>query len=311
MVSGCGEGCGALSTNTYTYGSSMPYLVGPFLLCGDGRGGETVYFTVDESDMTLQITDRRILASSFFVIMSDDKIYDFHIIYLRGYNTADLRRKSVTALFSKDFDSVRPLHYYLSTPLSVMGWNAGPLKFELNPKRSDTMFHLQSRLKSRNPPPEGLGPWVQGRESYFINCYRRFIARDGYIAVKRSVLENNEVEFVPMCVPSRSYSGNYYMIFRLLPVPSGTIDELDDSALFHSKLSDPRGLHEEVFEDVQDIPLGGHLTEEPQEILKGKQEVSGEEQEMSEEEEATPHKPPAIERRLTHKKSVRMSISSK
>ena len=250
-----------------------------------------MYFMVDEGDMSLQVTNRRTLASSFFVIMSDDKIYDFHIIYLRGYNTAELRRRSVTALFSQDFDSVRPVHYYISTPLSIMGWNEGPIKLELSPKRTNTLFQLQSRLKSRDPHPEGLGHWVQGRESYFINCYRRHLARDGYIAIRRQASASNEVEFTLMCVPSRRYSVEYYMIFRLLPGATETATAMEDNSVFQSYSDDEQhsGMEEEAkrqevqhkHQEVQDKQQ--EVQDEQQEVQDEKQEVQEEQQEVQDE----------------------------
>ena len=238
-----------------------------------------MYFKVDEGDMSLQVTNRRVLASSFFVIMSDDKIYDFHIIYIRGYNTAELRRRSVTALFSQDFDSVRPLHYYVSTPLSIMGWNEGPIKLELAPKRTNTLFQLQSRLKSRDPHPEGLGHWVQGRESYFINCYRRHLARDGYIAIRRQVLESSGVEFTSMCVPSRRYSKDYYMIFRLLPGATETATATEDNSVFQSYSDDEQ--HSGMEEETERQEVQG----EQQEVQDEQQEVQGEQQEVQDEQQ--------------------------
>ena len=197
--------------------------MGPFLLCADGKTGEAVYLAVDDADMSVRATPNRLMASAFFVIMSDERVYDFHIIYLRACNTAAQRRRSVTVLFSDTLDAVRPLHYYLTTPLSILGWNTHPLQMTLNPKRTDTLFHLHSRLKSRDPPPEGLGPWVEGREAFFINCYGRRFARDGYLAIRkeRTVSEDEEgTGYTPLCVPSRKYSEDYYMIFRLVPTTS-------------------------------------------------------------------------------------------
>lgn len=200
-----------------------PPAVGPFLLCADGKMGETVYLAVDDADMSVRATPNRVLASAFFVIMSDERVYDFHLIYLRACNTAAQRRRSVTVLFSDSLDAVRPLHYYLTTPLSILGWNTHPLQMTLNPKRTDTLFHLHSRLKSRDPPPEGLGPWVEGREAFFINCYGRRFARDGYLAIKKegpAMEQGEESSYTPLCVPSRKYSDDYYMIFRLVPTTS-------------------------------------------------------------------------------------------
>ena len=234
--------------------------VGPFLLCADSTTGETVYLAVDDSDMSVRATTKRFLASAFFVIMSDERIYDFHIIYLRACNTAAQRRRSVTVLFSDTLDAVRPLHYYLTTPLSVLGWNTHPLQMTLNPKRTDTLFHLHSRLKSRDPPPEGLGPWVEGREAFFINCYGRRFARDGYLAIKKEVPASghmDEATYTPLCVPSRKYSEDYYMIFRL--VPTTTIDNEAEKGM----LETPERSLDDLFSAVGGDPSDSSCEEDP------------------------------------------------
>ena len=156
-------------------------------------------------------------ASEFYVIQSNDKIYDFHIIYLRH---GTKRSKRTILMFSKDKDTSIPIPHYLCTPLTMLGRNDGPLTLELNPKNSDTLFHLHSRLMFHNCPSESIGPWVQGREAYFLNCYGRKYAKDGYLAVRCIQEEDRCISYRPVCVPSRKYSKDHLMIFRLMTPPS-------------------------------------------------------------------------------------------
>ena len=180
--------------------------------------------------MTLQVTKNKKLASVFFIILSEERCFDFHIIYLRDTGSMAARRKSRHILFADTVDSLRPLPYYLATPLSFFGWNSAPLTLELNPERTNTLFHLHNRLKSRNPPPEGVESWVQGREAFAINCYGRKWAFDGYLAVERMELSNQEVDYQPLCVPSLKYSSNYYMVFKVFPVSGNGPSSEDELA---------------------------------------------------------------------------------
>ena len=198
------------------------FLVGPFLISALGRTGEIVYFRVIEADMTLTATVQERKASEFYVIQSNDKIYDFHIIYLRHGNK---RSKRTILMFSKDKDTSIPIPHYLSTPLTMLGRNDGPLTLELNPKNSDTLFHLHSRLMFRNCPSESIGPWVQGREAYFLNCYGRKYAKDGYLAIRCAQEEDRCISYRPVCVPSRKYSKDHLMIFRLTTPPSSLLEQ--------------------------------------------------------------------------------------
>ena len=191
--------------------------VGPFLITALGRTGEVVYFRVIEADMTLTATIHERQASEFYVIQSKDKIYDFHILYLRN-GTAP--RKRTILMFTKEKDTSVPIPHYLTTPLTMFGRNNGPLCMELNPKQTDTLFHLHSRLQFRNNPPESIGPWVQGREAYFLNCYGRKYAKDGYLAIRCIYDEDNHITYRPVCVPSRKFSKDHLMIFRLTSPPS-------------------------------------------------------------------------------------------
>ena len=63
--------------------------------------------------------------------------------------------------------------------------------------------------------PSSIQTWVQGQDMFFINCARRWMKRDGYIAVK----QNDEEEWITCCVARRSSHDdtNTFLLFRLLP----------------------------------------------------------------------------------------------
>lgn len=181
-----------------------------------------MYLRVFESDMTLQATTNHRLASVFYVIMSNDKVYDFHIIYLQSGNSREGRKQTTMQLFSslKDRPIATPIPHFLATPLTVLGHSSAPISLELYPRHSDTLFHLHSRLRTHNPVAEPIGSWVQGREAYFINCYGRKFAKDGYLAVKRVSNQDRSVSYQPVCVPQRKQKRDYFMIFRLIQLSS-------------------------------------------------------------------------------------------
>ena len=205
-----------------------------------------VYLSVNEEDMSLRATDKKKEASKFFIVLTDEgrNVNEFHIVYMGKAGTSGLHRAPTLTSFggSKRGATERPPpHHYLSTPLSAFGSNSGPLNFELNPKKSHTMFVLHNRLRTRGAPAETITPWVQGREEYFINCcHSRRFARDGYLAVRR-VLEGDTVRYHPVCVPSRRPSEEYFKVFSLLLVPTEgkppTASELESSPHPRRKLA--------------------------------------------------------------------------
>ena len=211
---------------------SLP-AVGPFFIISDSIDRKTVYLSVNEEDMSLSATDKKGVslsatdkkgeASEFFIHMTDEgrSVNEFHIVYegkagpLEQYQPPTLTFGGST----RGATDCSPPHHYLSTPLSAFGSNSGPLHFELNPKKSHTLFVLHNRLRTWRAPAETVTPWLQGREECYINCYSRKFARDGYLAVRRE-LEGETVRYRPVCVPSRRPSEDYFKVFSLLFVPT-------------------------------------------------------------------------------------------
>lgn len=161
--------------NTHTF------TVGPFLIVAESRVGPLVYLSIDLGTMTLQATTSRGRAKPFIIITSEEKAYDFHIVHINV--SGNSRRSSLSSLFSSHPSGYRPLPHYLTAHPNLLGYSTEPLRLEINPPVANTLFHLHSRLRTTHPPPESLGPWLSGKEAFFISCSSRWFARDGYLAI--------------------------------------------------------------------------------------------------------------------------------
>lgn len=181
--------------------------------------GPSVYLTIDLCDMTLQATNRKSLATPFIVVCPDGKPYDFHIMYINASDNG--RKKSLHTLFSSRHEGQRSLSHYLTNNLNLLGYSRGPLRLEVNPRIGDTLFSLHSRLRTSHPAPEDLGPWISGREAFFLNCHGRRFGRNGYLAVHKEVLPDGDVNYEPLCIPTRNATGEYRNIFRLVDSDDG------------------------------------------------------------------------------------------
>ena len=161
-------------------------IVGPFLIVAQSRVGPLVYLSIDLASMTLQATTRKHQAKPFIIMASEENANDFHIVYINVRGNS--HRSSLSPLFSSHPTGYRPLPHYLTAHRNIFGYSSEPLRLEINPPFQDTLFHLHSRLRTSRPPPEDPGPWVTGKEAFFISCSTRWFARDAYIAVRREVL---------------------------------------------------------------------------------------------------------------------------
>ena len=224
--------------------------------------------------MSLQATRSKSAASHFYIINSDKGNYvqDFHIVYAGAPKKADKILKRTPTLISFGSESNSPdkqnLPYYLSTPLSFSGNNRGPLYFNLHPEKDNTLFVLQSRLRTREAPPEAIDPWICGRDGYFINCHKRRFAKDGFLSIRR-IESGNRVEYHPVCVPSTGATPSHCMVFRLVKPPLK-----DDSFLIPTVTeltTEPRRImsipEDEVFpEGLETLPEEGDHGIELQEL---------------------------------------------
>ena len=169
------------STSAHMYTS----IVGPFLIVARSRVGPLVYLSIDLASMTLQATTSKHQAKPFIIMASEENANDFHIVYINVHGNS--HRSSLSPLFSSRPTGYRPLPHYLTTHRNILGYSTEPLRLEINPPFQDTLFHLHSRLRTSRPPPEDLGPWVTGKEAFFISCSTRWFTRDAYLAIRREV----------------------------------------------------------------------------------------------------------------------------
>ena len=175
-------------------------------------------------------------ASAFFVFPNEDggHPYEFNI----GYYDDDRKvRKRKASILSASCPGVDPIPRYLHTPVNIIGGNFGPLHMKNYMLECQSRLTLHSRLLKHYNPVD-ITPWVSGRDTFFINCARRRVKRDGYICVKLVTGQRGgRPELRTGCVPTKTRHNerNTWMLFRLLPislrdkpvVPAGDRNERD------------------------------------------------------------------------------------
>ena len=114
----------------------------------------------------------------------------------------------------------RRIAYFLEAPVSIFGYNHGPLKVRQNVKEECCRFMLHDRLLKTLTPTVEVSDWVLGIEAYYVNCSRRRFARDGYVAVKKvQQRPEDHPSYITACFPSIDYHDddeNIFMLFQLL-----------------------------------------------------------------------------------------------
>ena len=168
-------------------------------------------------DYTVHGTSNLRNASLFFIISNDNgkHPYEFHITYI-GDNRQALKKRvsSLTPLGQKPIEAIPR---YLNAKVSVIGTNPGPLRLQ---------YHVSGRSRlllfgrvAKDEGPISSETWTQGRDMFFINCARRKMKRDGYIAMKRRHVRNATDDWITCCVPHHLHhnESSVFMLFRLLP----------------------------------------------------------------------------------------------
>lgn len=198
---------------------------GPFLIAF-GSERSLKYWSVTD-DYRIYGTSGLKNASLFFIISSDGgkHPYEFHISYM-GDNRHVLKKRvsSLTPLSQK---SVETIPRYLNAEVSVFGTNTGPLSLEYHVSGRSRLL-LFGRVANEKGPVSPT-TWTQGRDMFFINCARRQMKRDGYVAMRRRRRRGQE-EWVSGCLP-RKHSHNedsVLMLFRLLPASLRDMPSLTD-----------------------------------------------------------------------------------
>ncbi len=114
---------------------------------------------------------------------------------------------------------------YLNAPLSITGYNYGPLTIESRGKKRNSIFSINSRLldtfcglhvrvsSSDNVNPEA---WFKGLDSFLISCNGKPVGMGGFIAVQRNVGASKE-EYRTICTANASgrHSRDVHMTFQL------------------------------------------------------------------------------------------------
>ena len=189
---------------------------GPFLVAF-GSERSIKFWSVNDDDYSIRGTTNPQNASLFFIISSDSgqHPYEFHIAYMGdNHHTLKKRVSSLTPLTQKP---VQAIPRYLDAGVSVFGTNSGPLYLEYHVSERSRLL-LYGRVANEKGPVSTT-TWTQGRDMFFINCARRRLKRDGYIAMRRRRRRNGEVEWMTACVPRKDDHNerNRLMLFRLLP----------------------------------------------------------------------------------------------
>ena len=162
-------------------------------------GDRALYWSVDNTNYTVHVTNDIRNASPFFIIPNDEgkSAYEFHIVY-KG-DDQHLQKKQEVSTTSKPQHFTEQIPRYLSAHLTIGGVNTSSLQLK---------HHVlnESRLILENRIGEDKGPvnpqnWVNGREVFFVRCTRRRFRRDGYICVKQQRRRGSEDEWIIACVP--------------------------------------------------------------------------------------------------------------
>ena len=189
-------------------------LAGPYIVAF-GTESKLFYWSVDRDHFTVGATDNPLNASVFFINPNDDgkHPYEFQIAY--SGDDLHLLRRRISSLTTQCHSSLEPMARYLCAPVSLFGFNRGPLHLKNNVS-SNSQFLLGSRLKKDELV--NTHAWVQGRDMFFINCTRRRGRRDGYLCT-RLRRRGGQEEWVTACVPSTHFHNEQdtFMLFRLLP----------------------------------------------------------------------------------------------
>ena len=181
---------------------------------------------VNENYSVTGVRDRQ-WASPFYIIQPEDR--DNPNEFLIGYYK-EFGGKGTAAQQTR---GEQPLARYLESPVSIFGYNDGPLKVKHNVKEEYCRYVLHDRLHKRQTQVE-VTDWISGSEAFYINCSGRRFARDGYLGVKKvQGSHGDEPTFITACFPSVDYhdDSNVFMLFHLLrPTPRQLAESRSEQA---------------------------------------------------------------------------------
>ena len=173
-----------------------------------------LYWKVDDSNKVIATPDAE-SASIFFLSSTDEE--DIPEEFMIGHYGEDkdvlMKPKGTLDPMSKE-EPLAALPRYLDGPVSLFGYNNGPLEVKPNVKEENARFVLHNRV-FEGYQPAAVKSWEMGEE-FYINCSRRRFCWDGYLAVKKT----NTLDFTTVIVPNQeNHNGtDTWLLFRLMPV---------------------------------------------------------------------------------------------
>ena len=194
--------------NHIFYTAEGPYLIA----CGDEK--MRLYFKIDDLNKVIATPDVE-SASIFFLTSTDedDVPQEFMISYYGEDKDVLMKPKGSLDPMSKK-EPLAPLPRYLDGPVSILGYNDGPLEVKPNVKEEDARYVLHNRV-FEGYEAFAVNSWELGEE-FYINCSRRRFRWNGYLAVKKT----KTLDFTMAIVPNQSnHSGvDTWLLFRLMPL---------------------------------------------------------------------------------------------
>ena len=172
-----------------------------------------MFLTVDPTTNAVGATEDAAAASLFYIFPNEDGKHPYEFILAFYGDGRSAVKRATSTLIPDTSHIVDPIPRYMSAPVNVLGYNAGPLKLSFTASHSSSRLTLHSRLV-KDYTPIDIKNWVNGKEAFFLNCARRLMKRDGYVCVKRQ----RQHRLTTACVPSTSSHDetNTWMLFRLL-----------------------------------------------------------------------------------------------
>lgn len=214
----------------YSYIQSFLFMLtaGPYLIACGAKSNIFWKVNSDEETYSIGATTDLNQASLFYILPDDDgkHVYEFRIGWKITSSRERLIKRTKSILHPDTVSDLEPLCRYLDAKVNIAGRNPGPLQLKSGVDNSHCRLTLHSRLIGRSKAPIDIKVWASGKEEFFVSCARRRLKVDGYVAIKRVIIEGRErsrrqieERYTTACVPKRICHNerDTWMLFRLLP----------------------------------------------------------------------------------------------
>lgn len=211
------------------------YTEGPFLI-SCMVDDKQVYWTVNKQYQLMGTTIIQ-QASPFYVIPTEQNHpCEFFVVYYGESKDARKQPRSLRDPVIK-YSKQASLPRYLSSNANMFGYSDQPLKLISSATAEATRFCLNEKIIastlmcfSTAVSPES---WIDGDE-FFINCSRRILRIDGYLAIKRKLIpaERGQLDSIYASVILPTVSSdmiNKGMLFRLQPAEHREMQAIQES----------------------------------------------------------------------------------